>query len=218
MSNLQETNEIIKALKETGVLLGVSALSSIVFGLILGIVVFVSKKDSIKPNRIINVLGNGYINIVRSFPFLIFVVALIPITRLIIGYSIGTWAATFPLSLVGIALYARFVENALDEVPHEIIDSGLSMGATHKQLIINFILVEARYSLITGFTSVLISLVSYSSVMGVVGGGGIGDFAMRYGYQTFNYPLMYSVVLIMIILVLLIQKLGNYLANKYDHR
>lgn len=204
---------ILKALGETFFLVGVSSMIALIFGLIVGILIYTSTHHKLAPNRIIATLCNAYVNIVRSFPFLIFIVMLFPVTRLILGRAIGTLPAVLPLSLVSIAIFARFVEQSLLDVPDSIIDTGKSMGVTMVQLFKYFLLPSARQSLILGFTSTVISTLSYSTVVGVVGGGGIGDFAYRHGYQSFNYPLMYALVLIIVILVQMIQFIGNKLAT-----
>lgn len=211
---LSYQNEIIKALKETALLIGVSGTVSLIFGFLLGTLIFMSRKGGIKENVLINTLCNTYVNIVRSFPFLIFIVAMMPITRFFLGRSIGTLPATLPLSLVGIAIFSRFVEQSLLEVSDDTIETAHSMGASTPQIIKHFLLVESRSSLVLGFTSSLISIISYSTVMGVVGGGGIGDFAMRYGYQGMDYPLMYTIVFLIIVGVQCIQITGTLIARK----
>ncbi|QIK69609.1 ABC transporter permease [Erysipelothrix sp. HDW6C] len=215
---MQYQAEIVKALLETGFLIGVSTLSAILIGLPLGTLIYLTRSGGVREHRLINTLGNIYVNVVRSFPFLIFVVAMIPVTRMLIGKSIGTLAASIPLSFVAIAIFARFVEQSLLEVPDEITDTALSMGATTKQLVLQFLYVEARSGLILGLTSSIISFISYSTVMGVVGGGGIGDFAMRYGYQRFDYVLMYATVIIMVLLVQIIQFAGTQIGHRLNKR
>lgn len=210
---LLHQDAILKALAETLFLVGLSSILALIFGLILGILIYTSTHSKLRPNRTIATLCNAYVNIVRSFPFLIFIVMLFPVTRFLLGRAIGTLPAVIPLSLVSIAIFARFVEQSLLDVPDSIIDTGKSMGATTLQLFKYFLIPSARQSLILGFTSTVISTLSYSTVVGVVGGGGIGDFAYRHGYQSFNYPLMYALVLIIVILVQMIQFIGNKLAT-----
>ena len=207
--------QITKALFETLFLVGVSSLIALGLGLLLGIAIYISKDDGLRPSKVMNSLSNAYVNIVRSFPFLIFIVMLFPLTRLLIGRAIGTLPATLPLTLVSIAIFARFVEQSLLEVPQSIIDTGYSMGASNYQLLRYFILPSARQGIILGFTSTIISTLSYSTVVGVVGGGGIGDFAFRHGYQSFNYTLMYALVLMIIVIVQMIQYLGNKIAKPH---
>ncbi|WP_314061625.1 methionine ABC transporter permease [uncultured Vagococcus sp.] len=210
--------EMTKALWETGYMLTVSTLAAILLGLPLGTYLFLTGKQGVLANPFLSMIFNSYVNIVRSFPFLLFVIALIPLTRFLLGSSFGTYAATLPLSLVAIAIYARLVEQVLLDVPNETIELAHSLGATSKQLIWNFLYVEARSGLILSLTSLMISMVSYSTVMGVIGGGGIGDFAIRYGYQRYEYDIMYTTIIIMITVVMLIQLLGSKFAKKIDKR
>ncbi|HEY4537159.1 MAG TPA: methionine ABC transporter permease [Erysipelothrix sp.] len=211
-------HEIIKGLGQTFLMLMISTLSAIIIGLPLGTIIFLTKKDGVYENLWLHKLLNGLVNIIRSFPFLLFIFAMIPITRFVIGRSLGTVAASFPLSFIAAALYSRFVEQALMEVPKEITDTALSLGADTKSLLFDFLYVEAKPSLILGLTSSMVSFVSYSTVMGVVGGGGIGDFAMIYGYQRYQYDVMYTAIIIMILLVQIIQFTGNSFARKADKR
>lgn len=210
--------EMIQALQETGVMLLIALVAAILIGLPLGTVLFLTSKGGPMENAPWALASTSYINLVRSFPFLLFVIALAPLTRLLIGSAFGTVAASFPLSLVAIALYARLVEQVLLEVPSELIELAQSLGAKNRQLVFRFLFVEARSGLVLSLTSVLISLVSYSTVMGVVGGGGIGDFAIRYGYQRYETAIMYTTVVFMIVFVMLVQFLGSYLAQKIDRR
>lgn len=157
-------------------------------------------------------------NIVRSFPFLLLVVFLIPFTRFVVGTAIGTTAATVPLAIISIAYYARLVEQSLLDVPKGIVEAAISMGASKTQIIFKFLYREARSGLVFGLTTATISFISYSTIMGIVGGGGVGDFAIRYGYQRYENELMLFTIAIMIILVLLIQFTGTKLSKILDKR
>lgn len=210
--------EMLLALKETALMLTISLAAGLLLGLPLGTALFLRSKGNIYGNKKLAMLYNSYINITRSFPFLLFVIALAPLTRLLLGSAFGTYAAAFPLSLVAIALYARLVEQVLLDVPSEIIELAQSLGSSKFQLIVNFLYVEARAGLVLSLTSVLISLVSYSTIMGVIGGGGIGDFAIRYGYQRYETKIMYTTIFLMIVFVMSVQFLGSYVARKIDHR
>ena len=172
----------------------------------------------IAENRLLYGVVNLLVNITRSFPFLLLVVFLIPFTRIIVGTAIGTTAALVPLAIIAIAHYARLVEQSLLDIPKGVIEAAISMGASLKQIIFKFLYVEARSSLVFGLTTSTISFISYSTVMGVVGGGGIGDFAIRYGYQQYKTDLMFYVIIIMIIFVQLIQFIGTTVARKIDKR
>ncbi|MNJ42797.1 D-methionine transport system permease protein MetI [compost metagenome] len=161
---------------------------------------------------------NGLVNIIRSFPFLLLVVFMIPLTRMIVGTAIGTLAASIPLSIVAIALYARQVEQALLDVPRGVMEAARSMGASKVEMIVKFLYVEARSGLVLGLTTSTISFISYSTVMGIVGGGGIGDFAIRYGYQRYETELMTGVIILMIVLVQGIQFAGTTASRLLDKR
>lgn len=210
--------EMFKALKETGIMLGISVSLGLVGGLLIGIALYLYRSEGIKPNKSLMLFLNGYVNITRSFPFLLLVVAVIPLTRFIFNTAFGPVAASFPLSLVAIAIFGRLVEQVLLDVPKEVVELANALGATKRQFVCQFLLKESRSGLILSFTSMIISLMSYSTVMGVVGGGGIGDFAIRFGYQRYEYEIMYATIVIMIIIVGSIQLLGTYVSKKLDKR
>lgn len=210
--------EIWLAIWQTFVMVGVSVLAAILLGLPLGTYLYLSRKGNLYENKWLFACLDSFVNIVRSFPFLLLVVFLIPFTRWIVGTALGTTAATVPLSIIAIAYYARLVEQSLLDVPKGIIEAAISMGATKKQIIFKFLYREARSGLVFGLTTATISFISYSTIMGVVGGGGVGDFAIRYGYQRFENELMLFTIAIMIIFVLLIQWMGTKISKKLDHR
>jgi D-methionine transport system permease protein len=215
---VQYQTEIWQAIGDTFFMVGVSIIAALLIGLPVGTFLYLCGKDKLLENRIMYNVLNLLVNIIRSFPFLLLVVFLIPFTRLIVGTAIGTVAATIPLSIIAVAHYARLVEQALLDVPKGVIEAAVSMGASVKRVIFSFILVEARSGLVLALTTSIVSFISYSTIMGVVGGGGIGDFAIRYGYQQFKTDLMLYMILIMIILVQLIQMLGTSLARWLDKR
>lgn len=210
--------DLVKALSETGYMLGVSLLAAVFVGLPLGVLVVLTQKGGLAQNKLIWSAANMYINVVRSFPFLLLVVFLIPLTRMIMGTSFGTRAATLPLCFVAIALFGRLTEQILRELPPGITRVARAMGATVPQAVFRMLLPEAKSGLVYALTSAAISLLSYSTVLGVVGGGGIGDFAMRYGYQEYNDALMYLAIAIILICVLAIQGLGQRISVRLDHR
>ncbi|MEW1975626.1 methionine ABC transporter permease [Microbacterium profundi] len=210
--------DIAEALAETGYMMLVSLAAAVLIGLPLGMVVFLTQRGGIAENRPIWTIANMYINIVRSFPFLLLVVFLIPFTRAVIGTSFGTQASTLPLCFVAVAIYARLVEQILREIPPGISRVAVAMGTTLPQAVFRVLLPEARSGLVYALTSAAISLLSYSTVLGVVGGGGIGDFAMRYGYQEYNDALMYITIAIIVVCVLVIQAVGHRASEKLDHR
>ena len=215
---VQYEAEIWSSIGETFVMVGVSILAAIILGLPVGTLLFLCRKGQILENKIVFSSLNLLVNIIRSFPFLLLVVFLIPFTRFIIGTAIGTAAATIPLAIIAIAHYSRLVEQSLLDVPKGVLEAAISMGASVKEIIYKFLYVEARSGLVLGLTTSIISFISYSTIMGVVGGGGIGDFAIRYGYQQFKTDLMMYMIIIMVILVQLIQFIGTTVSRKIDKR
>ena len=215
---VQYQDEISTAILQTFMMVGASVLAAIVIGLPIGTLIYLTRKGQLLENRLLYSLLNLLVNIIRSFPFLLLVVFLIPFTRLLIGTAIGTTAAIVPLAIIAIAHYARLVEQSLLEVPKGVVEAALSMGASVRDVVFKFLFVEARSGLVLGLTTSTISFISYSTIMGVVGGGGIGDFAIRYGYQQFKTDLMMYMIVIMIILVQCIQLGGTMLAKKLDKR
>ncbi len=215
---MQYQDKIMVAMGETALLMLISISFAIILGLPLGTIIYVTRKNGISENKLVSAISNLYVNIVRSFPFILFVFFMMPFTRALLGISLGTIPASVPMVFVAVAIFARFVEQALLEVPMGIIDTAISMGASKYQLITKFLYVEARSGIIHGLTSSTISLLSYSTVMGMVGGGGIGAFAMLYGYQNFQYDLMMIVIVIIVILVQIIQFIGTKSATYLDKR
>lgn len=223
MSDLAESlgrrgEDLLEALGETGYMLLVSLAAAVLVGLPLGMLVYLTRRGGAAPNRVVWWTGNLFINVVRSFPFLLLVVFLVPVTRLVYGTTFGTPAATFSLCFVAVAIYARLVEQILREISPGIPRVARTMGATLPQTILRFLLPEAFPGLVYALTSATISLLSYSTVLGVVGGGGIGDFALRYGYQEYDYPLMYFTIAVILVVVLVIQSIGHRLSIRLDHR
>ncbi|MBS2971051.1 ABC transporter permease [Metabacillus sp. KIGAM252] len=210
--------EIWKSIGQTFVMVGVSILAAVLIGLPVGTLLYLCRKGQLLENWMVFSALNLLVNIVRSFPFLLLVVFLIPFTRMVAGTAIGTAAATIPLSIIAIAHYSRLVEQSLLDVPKGVIEAAVSMGASVREVIFKFIYVEARSGLVLGLTTSIISFISYSTIMGVVGGGGIGDFAIRYGYQQFKTDLMLYMIVIMVILVQLVQFIGMTAARLIDKR
>lgn len=210
--------EIWLSIGQTFIMVGISLLAAILVGLPLGTYLYLSRRGNLYENKFLFIILDTYVNIVRSFPFLLLVVFLIPFTRFVVGTAIGTMAATVPLAIISIAYYARLVQQSLLDVPKEIIEAAISMGASKTQIIFKFLYREARSGLVFGLTTATISFISYSTVMGIVGGGGVGDFAIRYGYQRFETELMMFIIIMMIILVQIIQVSGTMLSKKLDKR
>lgn len=211
--------KIMESLHQSSIMLSLASIAAILLGIPLGTLLYLTAPGKPLDKPWLYQLGNTLVNIVRSFPFLLLVVAMQPAIRALYGRATGDpIAASFPMMLIAIALYARFVEQSLLEIPKGILEVAESMGATTRQLVFKFLFVEARSSLIIGFTSAFVSFISYSTIMGVVGGGGIGDFAIRYGYQRYETDMMYTAIIIIIALVQLIQWLGMKLAQYLDRR
>jgi len=186
-------------------------------GLPLGIILCITRKGFFSENLLIHRLLAIVVNTTRSIPFIILMIAVIPFTRLIIGTSIGTGAAIVPLSLCAMPFIARVVENALLEVQPGLIEAATAMGASASQIITKVLLPEALPSIINGITLTTVNLVGYSAMAGAVGGGGLGDIAIRYGYQRFDINIMLVTIFIMIVIVQAIQMLGDSIVKKLIH-
>lgn len=206
--------DLMQASAETLYMVGVSTLLAVALGLPLGTLLFVSA--TIKPNRVLYRFIASVINISRSIPFIILLVALIPVTRFLVGSSIGLNASIVPLTLGATPFFARLVDNSYRSLPAGLVEAGLSMGANVWQMIRYILLPEARSSLIHAITVMAITLVNYSAMAGTVGGGGLGDLAIRYGYQRFDVGVMLATVALLIIIVQLIQMFGDYLSTYFS--
>ena len=204
-------NDILLATLETLYMVFFSTFCAVLIGLPLGTLLFSSAQ--LRPHLLMHRLLGALINMSRSIPFIILLVALIPLTRCIVGTSIGVHAAIVPLTLGAAPFFARLVESAYQRIPHGLIDTGLAIGATHWQMIWCILLPEARPALINAITLTAITLVNYSAMAGTVGGGGLGDLAIRYGYQRFDLATMLITVFLLVILVMGIQWLGDYCAR-----
>ena len=169
-------------------------------------------------NRVLFAVVGWLVNMVRSFPFVILLVALVPFTRWLVGTSIGPMAASVPLACAAIPYFARLVEQSLREVPRGVIEAAHAMGASERQIIWRVLLVEARSGIVQSLVVLSISFLSYTAIAGVVGGGGVGDLAIRYGYQRFQNDVMLLTVAILVVMVQLIQVIGNHVARRLDKR
>lgn len=210
--------EIWVALGQTMTMLGIGLTAAILIGGPLGVLLFLVSDNQSLENRPLSMILGWLVNTVRSFPFIILLVALTPFTRVIAGTSIGPLAASVPLSFAAIPYLARLVEQNLREVPRGVIEAAHAMGASEMQIILRVLLVEARSGLVLALTVLSISFLSYSAVAGVVGGGGIGDLAIRYGYYRFETDIMVVTVAILIVLVQIIQFAGTRIAKRLDKR
>lgn len=209
---------LAKALGETVYMVAVSMFFSSLLGIPLGVLLYITNKGGILECKPVNKLVGSIVNAVRSIPFIILMVSIIPFTRMIVGTSIGTTAAMVPLVLASVPFIGRQVETSLMEVPDGIIEAARSMGATSSQIIRRVLLPEAMPSIVAQLTTVVIALVGESAMAGAIGGGGLGDLAIRYGYQRFRPEIMVATVVVLIILVQLVQFLGNRLATSLNKR
>ena len=204
------------SLYETIVMVAVSLVIATIIGIPLGVLLVVTRLDHLAPNKWVFHILNTIINIIRSLPFIILMLAIIPFTELIVGTSIGIRGAVVPL-IVYIAPYiARLIETALLEVAPGIIEAYLAMGATRTQIVVRIMVREARSGILLCMTIALIGLIGATAMAGVIGAGGLGDLALRYGYQQWDLPVMIGTVIILIILVQIIQSLGNYTSRKLN--
>ncbi|MGH2316604.1 methionine ABC transporter permease [Planococcus sp. SE5232] len=210
--------EIQTAFFQTLTMIGISLAVALIVGLPLGILLFITDRGLFLENRPVNAVIGFIVNIVRSIPFIILLVALIPLTKLITGTTIGPIAASVSLSVAAIPFFARIVENSLREIDKGVIEAAIAVGATPWMIIKDVLLPEAKASIIQGVTLTIISLVAYSAMAGVVGGGGIGDLAIRFGYYRYDNTIMIVTVVILIVLVQLIQQAGDYTAKTIDKR
>ena len=211
-------DEIVQAAIETALMLGIGLGAALLFGLPLGVLLYLTRRGNMADDRWLHGLLSWVVNLVRSFPFIILMVVLSGFTRMVAGTSIGPLAAAVPLSFAAIPYFARLAEQSLREIPRGVLEAAQAMGASPLQIIVKVLLVEARAGLIAGFTILTISFLSYSAVAGVVGGGGIGDLAIRYGYQRYDTVVLVAMSLLLIVLVQLIQLAGNYAAARLDKR
>ncbi|MCR5357617.1 MAG: ABC transporter permease [Lachnospiraceae bacterium] len=209
---------LLEGIRDTLYMTLVSALMGYAVGLPMGIVLTVTRAGGLKPNRIIYRILDIFCNIVRSIPFLILLILLIPFTRALVGQSYGSTATIVPLVVCAAPYIARMVESALNEVDAGVIEAARAMGASNMQIITRVLLTEAKTSLITGATITTGVLLGYSAMSGTVGGGGLGDIAVRYGYYRWQTDIMIVTVALLIIIFQIIQNLGMKIASGVDHR
>ena len=212
------TNLLFKSLAETLYMLSVSAIIAAIIGIPLGILLVVTEKNGILVCPVLNKPLAFAINMVRSIPFIILMVVIIPFTRMVAGTSIGTTAAIVPLTIAAIPYTARMVETSIREIPFGLIEAAESMGASPYQIIKKVLIPEALPSIIENMTVVIVSLIGSSAMAGTIGGGGLGDLAIRYGYQRFQADVMIATIIVLIIIVQLIQFIGSTWSRKTDKR
>ncbi len=209
---------LMKALGETVAMVVVSMVAATAIGVPLGVLLVTTAKGGVLACPVLNRAVAAVVNAIRSIPFIILMVAIIPFTRLVAGTSIGTTAAMVPLTLASIPFIGRQVETSLREVPYGIIEAALAMGATPMQIIWRVYLPEALSGIVAQLTTVVIALVGESAMAGAIGGGGLGDLAIRYGYQRFRPEIMLATVIVLIALVQLVQFAGNTLAKRLNKK
>jgi D-methionine transport system permease protein len=211
-------NLLLRSLWETVLMTAASGVISLIAGLPLGLALVLTNRGGIAENAWVNRVLGGVINGFRSVPFIILLVALIPLTRLIVGTAIGTWAAIVPLAIAATPYYARIAEVSLREVDRGLIDAVRAMGGNRWTIIREVLVPEALPGIVAGFTVTLVTLIGASAMAGAIGAGGLGDLAIRYGYQRFETNVMSAVVVVLIVLVCGIQWLGDRLVARLDHR
>lgn len=203
---------------DTLIMVGVSAILAFLIGLPIALILVSTADFGIYPSKKINQSLGWVINITRSAPFLILMVALIPFTRWIVGTSYGVLAAIVPLTIAAIPFFARIAEVSLREVDQGLIEAAQAMGCNRKQILWHVLLPEALPGIIAGFTVTIVTMISSSAIAGAIGAGGLGDIAYRYGYQRFDMQVMLAVILVLIVLVMLVQMTGDNIAKQLDKR
>ncbi|MBX9592755.1 MAG: ABC transporter permease [Roseomonas sp.] len=209
---------LVEALWDTALMVGASAAIAAIIGLPIALLLHATAPGGLAPNAWINRPIGLVVNATRSTPFIILMVAIVPFTRLVAGTSIGTGAAIVPLALAATAFLARLFENALREVDPGVIEAARAMGATRLQIVAKVLVPEALPGLVAATTVALVSLVGFSAMAGAVGGGGLGDLGIRFGYQRFMPEVMATVVVILIVFVQALQSLGDWLVRRLSHR
>ncbi|PPE62342.1 methionine ABC transporter permease [Pectobacterium brasiliense] len=210
--------ELIFAFGETFTMVCISTLCAVIFGLPLGIAIYVTDRHLFWQNRFIYLVSTILVNIIRSIPFVILLVLLLPLTQLLLGNTIGPVAAAVPMSVAAIAFYSRLVDSALREVDPGIVEAAEAFGASPTRIIATVLLPEALAGLLRGLTITLVSLIGYSAMAGIVGGGGVGDLAIRFGYYRYETEVMVVTVIALVVLVQVVQTLGDILSRRANKR
>lgn len=206
------------AIPQTLIMVFASTLISIILGLPLGIILTISQKDGLYQNTKLYTILDKIINVLRSFPFIILVIVVFPLSRIIVGKAYGTAAMIIPLSISAAPFVARLMEGYFNQIDKGIIEAAKSMGSTNMEIIRRVLIPEAMPMIVNGITMTLINVVGYSAMAGAIGGGGLGDIAIRYGYQMREEEILWATVILIIIIVQIVQVLGNKLEKKIDKR
>ncbi|ENJ2866843.1 ABC transporter permease [Vibrio parahaemolyticus] len=209
---------LLGATWETIYMVTVAGVVGFAVGIPLGVILHITKKGGLLENTKLNGILGAVVNVGRSVPFLVLMVAIIPVTKMLVGTFIGTTAAIVPLTIGAIPFVARLIEGALLEVPTGLVEAAQSMGATPTQIITKVLLPEAMPTIVNSVTITLVTLVSYSAMAGTVGGGGLGDVAIRYGFHRYDITIMAVTVVMLIALVQIIQSIGDAVVRRVDHR
>ncbi len=215
--DMQMINQVMEATGETLVMVFFSTIFSLMLGLPVGVLLHITGKEAdggIIPSPVFNNVLSRIVNILRSFPFIILLIVLIPLSRIIVGTSIGTKAAIVPLSIAAAPFVARIIESALKEVDPGVIQAAKAMGSTNWQLVWKVLLPEAMPALMSGLTLTIINLIGYSAMAGTIGGGGLGDLAIRYGYQRFRPSYLVAAVIVILVMVEIIQIAGDRIVKR----
>ena len=209
---------LLTASYETLYMVFFAALFTVALGLPVGVLLFLTRQNGILPHRAVALTLNTLVNIGRALPFVVLLIALIPVTRLLVGTTLGSTAAIVPITLGAFPFFARIVENALDEVDRGRIEAVIAMGGNLWHIVSRVLLPEALPALVAGMTLTIVMLIGFSAMAGVVGGGGLGDLAIRYGYQRFDNRIMAATLIVLLIMVQIIQKVGDRLVRSLAYR
>lgn len=209
---------LLNATWETAYMVLLAAVFTVALGLPVGVLLFLTRNNGILPNRTIATVLNTVVNVGRALPFVVLLIALIPFTRLLVGTTLGSTAAIVPITLGAFPFFARIVENALDEVDRGRIEAVVSMGGNLWHIVSRVLLPEALPALIAGITLTIVMLIGFSAMAGVVGGGGLGDLAIRYGYQRFDNQIMAATIVVLLVMVQVIQKVGDRIVRSLAYR
>ncbi len=211
-----KTGELIEALwqatTETVYMVGISMIIAVILGTVLGLLLYITASPLLHKNKVVNAISGFIVNVIRSIPFIILLVLLYPFTDLLVNTTIGAKAVTVPLTVAAVAFLARLIEGAFSEIDKGVIEASLAMGASVKYIIFDVLLVEALPGIVRAITVTLISIIGYSSMAGTVGGGGIGDLAIRYGYQRYQTDILIITVILLVVVVQFIQMVGEKIA------
>lgn len=210
--------EFWNASQETFIMVSISTVIAVIFGLAIGICLHLTTKDQLWQNKYFNKSLGTLVDFLRAFPFVILMVAISPFSTLLTGARIGPYAASVALSVAAIPYFARLVEQSLREIPKGIIEAAQAMGASNLTIIFRVLITEARAGIVSSTTVLIISILSYSAAAGMIGGGGLGDLAIRYGYNRYQTDIMVAVVILLSVIVIIIQTLGNIITRKLDKR